>query len=392
MSVRASLLAALVVGSSLTIAPASSAVAVARPEMANGATTAVAFADVAPDAAADVVAPEVTSVPVGPEPDGTAVRLDVSVWPQTSGKHPVVLLAHGFGGSKDSVTEQANALHERGYVVVAWSARGHGTSGGRIHLNDPAFEITDARALLDLAATRSDVDLDAPGDPRAGVMGGSYGGALGLMLAGADRRVDGVVSAITWNDLADAFFPQAGLSTAPTTAAGRAPITTPGPFKQVWATNFFLSANRGAGSDDGAVPADSCGRFDPTLCRLFVQASETGTASPELTALLRAHSPKPTMAEVTAPTLLVQGVATRSSDSTRPTPTRRRSPPPARRMPSGGVTGATTARAATRPRRPRRPTSGSTTTCATRPRSTGRCRPRPSRTASRPAAVASRAR
>ncbi len=204
---------------------------------------------------------------------------------------------------------------------MAWSARGHGASGGRIHLNDPAYEITDARALLDLAAARGDVELDAPGDPRAGVMGGSYGGALGLMLAGADPRVDGVVSAITWNDLADAFFPQAAVTTAPTTAAGRAPIATAGPFKQVWATNFFLSASRGASSgassgtsngassDDGAPPADACGRFDPTICRLFVQTSETGTATPELTALLRAHSPEPTMAEVSAPTFLVQGVA-----------------------------------------------------------------------------------
>ena len=183
--------------------------------------------------------------------------------------------------------------------------------GGRIHLNDPAYEIADARALLDLAATRSDVELDATGDPRAGVMGGSYGGALGLMLAGVDRRVDGVVSAITWNDLADAFFPQAALAAVPTTAAGRSPIPTTGPFKQVWATNFFLSANRGAGASgaSAATPASSCGRFDPTLCRLFVQASESGTASPWLLALLHAHSPDPTMAQVTAPTLLIQGVA-----------------------------------------------------------------------------------
>lgn len=295
MSVRASLLAALVVGSSLTLAAAPAALA------------APAAPAVAP--AADPVTPEATTVPVGAEPDGTPVRLDVSVWPQTSGKHPVVLLAHGFGGTKDSVTSQANELHDRGYVVIAWSARGHGQSGGRIHLNDPAYEIADARTLLDLAAKRSDVELDAPGDPRAGVMGASYGGALGLMLAGSDRRVDGVVSAITWNDLADSFFPQAAVTGAATTAAGRSPIDVAGPFKQVWATNFFLSALRGGGQTGGAsAGAARCGRFDPTICRLFVQASETGTASPQLTALLRAHSPKPTMNAVTAPTFLVQGV------------------------------------------------------------------------------------
>ena len=267
-------------------------------------------------------------LPVAAEPDGTAVALDVSFWPQDDGsRHPLVLLAHGFGGSKDSVSTQAAELQAKGYVVATWSARGFGASGGRIHLDDPDFEVADARALLDAAAQRSDVELDAAGDPRAGVMGGSYGGALGLMLAGSDPRVDAVVSAITWNDLATAFFPQAALATAPTTAAGRDPVDEPGPFKQVWATNFFLSASgrSGAGlgaptatatgttpsataSTPAAAAAGSCGRFDPTICRLFVQTSESGNPSPELTTLLRAHSPKPTMAKVTAPTFLVQGI------------------------------------------------------------------------------------
>jgi ABC-2 type transport system ATP-binding protein len=286
MPVRAPLIAALVLGAGLAIAPVPTA------------------------SAADPVATETTLVPVRAEPDGIPVKLDVTVWPQPAGRHPVALLAHGFGGSKDSVAAQAVELHDRGYVVVAWSARGHGRSGGRIHLNDPAFEVADARAMVDLASKRPDVELDGPGDPRVGVMGGSYGGALGLMLAGADPRVDGVVSAVTWNDLADAFFPQAAVTAAPTTPAGRTAVAQPGPFKQVWATNFFLGAL--GGSEDGApagVPGDDCGRFDPTICRLFVQASETGTPSPELTTLLRAHSPRPTLGQVKAPTFLIQGVA-----------------------------------------------------------------------------------
>ncbi|MCU1537978.1 MAG: transporter related protein [Humibacillus sp.] len=307
MSVRASLAAALVVGAALAAVPG--VPATAAPQRTTVSAVAARPAGVAVSPArqtADAVAPEVLKVPVRSEPDGTAVTLDVSVFPQSSGRHPAVLLAHGFGGSKDSVTTQANALHDRGYVVVTWSARGHGASGGRIHLNDPAYEIADAATLLDLVAKRSDVELDATGDPRVGVMGGSYGGALGLMLAGVDRRVDGVVSAITWNDLADAFFPQAALAAAPTTAAGRSPIAQPGPFKQVWASTFFLSASgRGAAAANAAT---SCGRFDPTICRLFVQTSESGSPSPALTTLLRAHSPKPTMAQVTAPTLLVQGI------------------------------------------------------------------------------------
>jgi ABC-2 type transport system ATP-binding protein len=260
---------------------------------------------------------EALTVPVRPEPDGTPVTLDAAVYGQPGGgRHPVVLLAHGFGGTRESVAGQAADLQGRGYVVVTWTARGFGKSGGRIHLDDPAYEVADARALVDLAAKRSDVRLDAPGDPRVGVMGASYGGALALMLAGADSRVDGVVAAITWHDLADAFFPQAAVSGPSPTPAGRASVSGPGPFKQDWAANFFLSANAPAPTPSSsgqsaptATSATDCGRFDPTVCRLFVEAAQTGTPSGQLLDLLHAHSPKPTLNRVTAPTLLVQGMA-----------------------------------------------------------------------------------
>jgi ABC-2 type transport system ATP-binding protein len=312
-----------VIRSTVAVLVASAAVAapLGVPAAANAAAPGSPPAAAAP--AAELPGPEAQRLAVGPEPDGTPVTLDVSVWPQPNGRHPAVLLAHGFGGTKDSVAGQAAELQQRGYVVVTWSARGHGASGGRIHLDAPDFEVADARALVDLAAARSDVALDAPGDPRVGVMGGSYGGALALMLAGADPQVDGVVAAITWNDLAEAFFPQAAVTQPPTTGAGRASVVEPGPFKQVWATSFFLSARGGGASIDGATttatstatagadPAalGECGRFDPTICRLFIDASETGRPSRQLLDLLHAHSPRPTMAKVTAPTFLLQGTA-----------------------------------------------------------------------------------
>src|SRR5690349_5840562 len=51
-----------------------------------------------------------------------------------SGKVPAVLLAHGFGGTKESVRADAEELAGRGYAVLTWSARGFGRSGGQIHL------------------------------------------------------------------------------------------------------------------------------------------------------------------------------------------------------------------------------------------------------------------
>ncbi|MDN5795357.1 MAG: alpha/beta fold hydrolase [Intrasporangium sp.] len=262
---------------------------------------------------------ESLTVPVGAEPDRTKVTLDASVYGQPGGgRHPVVLLAHGFGGTKDSVALQARELQNRGYVVVTWTARGFGDSGGRIHLDDPNYEVADAKALLGLAAKRPDVQLDSPGDPRAGVMGASYGGALALLLAGTDPRIDGVVAAMTWNDLSQAFFPQAVLTGPLPTPAGRASIATPGPFKQDWASAFFMGAVSAGPASAGptssaaarkGAPAGACGRFDPTICRLFVETAQTGVPSDRLLTLLRAHSPAAVVDHVTAPTLLIQGMA-----------------------------------------------------------------------------------
>ncbi len=270
-----------------------------------GALQAVTSAGAATSTAAatSARAVEALTVPVGPEPDGTPVSLDVSVYGQPAGgRHPVVLLAHGFGGTKESVAAQAQDLQDRGYVVVTWTARGFGKSGGRVHLDDPKYEVADARALVDLAAKRPDVQLDSTGDPRIGVMGASYGGALALLLAGTDPRIDGVVAAVTWNDLSQAFFPQAAVAGPSPTPAGRASIGEPGPFKQDWASNFFMSALSPAAKGE-------CGRFDPTICRLFVEAAQTGVPSAQLLALLRAHSPKVVADHITAPTMLIQGMA-----------------------------------------------------------------------------------
>lgn len=233
---------------------------------------------------------------VGADPDGDRVTIDADVYhPADEGEssHEAVLLAHGFGGSKDDLSERARVLAEHGYLVVGYSARGFGDSGGSVHLNDPEYEVADARALVDLIAEQPQVRLDGPGDPRVAVAGGSYGGALALMAAGSDPRIDSVAASITWHDLADAFFPQS--------ARG---VDDPGPFKALWASNFFMS---GLG---GGLPADSlCGAFSPRVCTLFTTAAETGQADPDLLKLLSRHSPAPTLADIEAPVYLEQGMS-----------------------------------------------------------------------------------
>jgi ABC-2 type transport system ATP-binding protein len=260
------------------------------------------------------VAEQELRVDVGAEPSGEAVALDVSVFTPSDdepgaddeGRRPAVVLAHGFGGSKAALAAQARTAARDGYVVLTYTARGFGDSGGRIHLDSPDYEIADVSVLLDLLAERDDVELDGDGDPRVGIAGGSYGGAVALMAAAYDDRVDAIVPAITWNDLSQALFPQSATSSS---AAGGDP--GPGVFKRRWASLFFaagIGADRAPRSRGGGAAVDpTCGRFDPTVCGLYREAATTGRPGDEVIDLLKRSSPAPVLDRITAPTLILQG-------------------------------------------------------------------------------------
>ena len=223
-----------------------------------------------------------------PENDGRPVQLDTTLYLPTTAPAPAILLAHGFGGDKTDLDTQARDLARAGYVVLTYSARGFGKSGGLVHLDAPAFEVADASKLVDYLATQESVRKDSDGDPRVGVAGSSYGGGLALLLAGTDRRIDAVGADITWNSLQRALFPNGA-------------ATGPGVFKKLWAGYLFQAAH-------GTGPTDpSCGKFAPDICAAYQRAAQSGTPDAAMSALLRASSPASVLASITAPTLLIQG-------------------------------------------------------------------------------------
>ncbi|NKQ27679.1 S15 peptidase family protein, partial [Streptomyces galbus] len=229
-----------------------------------GTWTAVASDDAPPAHRADRVLPV----------DG--VRLDTSYFTAGGpGRRPAVLLGHGFGGSKDDVRAQAEDLARDGYAVLTWSARGFGRSTGKIGLNDPSGEVADVSKLIDWLAEQPQVRLDAAGDPRVGVTGASYGGAVSLLAAGYDHRVDAVAPAITYWNLADALFPD-------------------GVFKKLWAGVFFSTGG-------------GCARFEPALCAMYQRVAQSGTPDAAARRLLAERSPSAVAGRIEVPTLLVQG-------------------------------------------------------------------------------------
>ncbi|MEW1659130.1 alpha/beta fold hydrolase [Streptomyces sp. NPDC093707] len=227
----------------------------------------------------------------------TTVRIDTSFFSAggTTGRRPAVLLAHGFGGSKADVRPEAEQLARAGYAVLTWSARGFGRSTGAIGLNDPAGEVADVSRLIDWLAKRPEVRLDRPGDPRVGIAGASYGGAVALLAAGHDPRVDAIAPQITYWNLADALFPN-------------------GVFKKLWAGIFFTTGAAGAptGAPGGApAPADpasgGCGRFQPALCAMYERVAVSGKPDAAARRLLAARSPSAVADRIRVPALLMQG-------------------------------------------------------------------------------------
>ncbi|MPY49191.1 alpha/beta fold hydrolase [Streptomyces acidicola] len=206
---------------------------------------------------------------------GGGVKIDTSYFTAGSGRRPAVLLGHGFGGSKDDVRQQAEDLARDGYAVMTWSARGFGESTGKIGLNDPEGEVADVSRLIDWLAKRPEVELDKSGDPRVGLAGASYGGAISLLAAGYDQRVDAIAPAITYWNLADALFPN-------------------GVFKKLWAGIFL---NTGGG----------CDKFEAQLCTMYERVAESGTPDAEAVKLLQERSPSAVGERIKVPTLLMQG-------------------------------------------------------------------------------------
>ena len=236
---------------------------------------------------------------------GKPVRFDTILYLPERTPAPAVLLAHGFGGTKHDVDAQAKRLARHGFVVLAYTARGFGQSGGRIHLDSPDYEVKDASLLLDHLQTLPQVRKDA-----LAVAGSSYGGGLALLLAGTDTRIKAVAVDVTWNDLGHALFPNA--------ASG----DEPGVFKKLWTGYLFGGGLPDAGnllgqlaggavnSADGApgtAPDPACGRFAADICAAYQRAAETGTADPGLVKLLQASSPASVIHSIRAPTLLTQG-------------------------------------------------------------------------------------
>ena len=218
------------------------------------------------------------------------VLIDTSLFLPEVIPAPAILLAHGFGSSKEAVKESAQYYRDKGYVVLTWTARGFGKSSGQISMNAAQGEIADIKELISYLVTRKEVKKESSANPIVGIVGASYGGAAALLSAAVDKRIDAAIADITWNNLNQALFPQSSKD-----------LSEPGPFKKVWTGTFFSLATlqNAALGECGALAAQWCAAYKSAVINERPSAQEI--------TLLNSVSPSAVLSEISAPTLVSQG-------------------------------------------------------------------------------------
>jgi ABC-2 type transport system ATP-binding protein len=224
--------------------------------------------------------------------DGTPIAL--SFFPaddlRPGQRAPTVLYGPGWSQSRpqDSGSETGGvegafgsipvrALRRNGYNVLTWDPRGYGQSGGTVTVDAPDKEGRDVQALITFASRQPEALLDAPGDPRAGMTGASYGGGIQLVVAAIDNRLDAIVPDIAWHSLVTSLYKDQTL-------------------KGGWGS--VLTA--------AGVPA-SRNRLDPHITSAFSEGVATGRISDENVAWFASRGPGKLVERIRIPTFLTQG-------------------------------------------------------------------------------------
>lgn len=103
--------------------------------------------------------------------------------PDVVGRMPVVILYHGFTGSKLEqhrlLLKTSRALESAGIASIRFDFGGHGESDGDFEQMTLTREVEEAQAILDFAW-----ELDFVDTSRIGLLGFSLGGAIASIIAG----------------------------------------------------------------------------------------------------------------------------------------------------------------------------------------------------------------
>jgi len=114
---------------------------------------------------------------------------------RASERRPAFLVLHGFGSNSEgpNVLQPTRILSEFGYVTLRFDMRGCGKSEGEFGRVICLEQVEDTGSALDFLAGQPGVDPD-----RIGVIGSSFGGAVGVYAGGTNPRIAAVISNGGW--------------------------------------------------------------------------------------------------------------------------------------------------------------------------------------------------
>ncbi|MFE0188310.1 CocE/NonD family hydrolase [Streptomyces sp. NPDC058989] len=129
-------------------------------------------------------------------------KLDGAAWihPDDAPRPAIVLPSPWTQVGWHTYAVMATKYALSGYNVLAYSARGFGSSEGEVDAGGP-LDVQDGSKALDYLIAH------APGrTTKVGFAGLSYGSGLSQLIAAHDSRVDAVAALSTWGDLGESFY------------------------------------------------------------------------------------------------------------------------------------------------------------------------------------------
>jgi predicted acyl esterase len=224
--------------------------------------------------------------------DGVPIDVNVAFPPApasgTDGNYPLVMMFHGYGGSKLGLSDMQHWL-DQGYATFSMSDRGFhescgsaasraadpaGCTNGYVRLIDNRYEVRDAQVFAGELADEGLID-----GQKIGAIGGSYGGGMSMALGalknrtvmpdysvvpwtspgGKPMQIAAAAPNIPWTDLAYSLAPNGGTLDY----VADAPYLGPkddlrlGVEKQSFVTGLYLSGQGAPGyySAPGSDPA-----------------------------------------------------------------------------------------------------------------------------------------
>lgn len=147
--------------------------------------------------------------------DVDGARLDVTLQiPENAPKPvPLIVVVHGYGGSKSSSGDMVGPLLAEGYAVLRYSTRGFGKSWGQVNMVDVHAEVADLRSMIAQVVDRPNYHLNPDA---VAVTGASYGGGHSWLAAlrpsfttpkGNVVRIRTVMPIAAWSDLLYSLLP-----------------------------------------------------------------------------------------------------------------------------------------------------------------------------------------